>query len=161
MVRTPDLRRRATVLHTSDCHLGAAIRAEPGTAPEEHAFATAIDLACSVGVDAVVVAGDLFDSARMSDETLAWTADQLDRLRCPVVIVPGNHDVLDARSVHHRFDVAARVPHAHFIADHDGRLVEVPGTDLVVWGRAMIEHEPAYRPFAGLPPAPDDRWTIA
>jgi DNA repair exonuclease SbcCD nuclease subunit len=105
--------------------------------------------------------GDLFDSARMSDDTLRWTAAQFDSLSCPVVIIPGNHDVLDERSVHHRFDVASRCPHVHFVDDHEGRVVEIAGTDLVVWGRAMVEHEPGYRPFDGLPDPPADRWTIA
>jgi DNA repair exonuclease SbcCD nuclease subunit len=151
-----DARRLATVLHTSDCHLGSGTHGR-----EERAFAQAIELARRERVDAVLVAGDLFDSARMSDETLEWTAAQLDTLVCPVVIVPGNHDVFDERSVHHRFDISARCEHVQFIDDHDGRLVEVPGTDVVMWGRAMIEHEPGYRPFDGLPAPPSDRWTIA
>ena len=144
------------MLHTSDCHLGTSPAQR-----QESAFADAVALARREQVDAVLVVGDLFDSARMSEETLDWTAGQLDQLGCPVVILPGNHDVFDAGSVHHRFDVAARCAHVQFVDDHDGRLVEVPGTDLVVWGRAMPEHEPGYLPFAGLPPAPAGKWAIA
>ena len=151
-----DARRPATVLHTADCHLGASAHGR-----EEVAFERAMTLARDEHVDAVLIAGDLFDSARMPDEKLAWTADQLDTLACPVVVIPGNHDVLDAASVHHRFDVSRRCEHVLFIDAHDGRMVEVPGTDVVVWGRAMPEHEPEYRPFAGLPVRRPDRWTIA
>ena len=151
-----DARRPATVLHTSDCHIGTSPAGR-----QERAFAEALALARRDGVDAVLVVGDLFDSARMSEATLDWTAAQLDTLDCPVVIIPGNHDVHDDGSVHHRFDVASRCAHVEFIDDHDGRLVEVPGTDLVVWGRAMPEHEPGYLPFAGLPAAPAGKWTIA
>jgi DNA repair exonuclease SbcCD nuclease subunit len=152
-----DLRRPATVLHTSDCHLGAADL--PGA--EEDAFAAALALARHEEVDAVLVVGDLFDSARVSDTTLEWTAAQFDSLSCPVVVIPGNHDVLDVASVHHRFDLATRCPNVAFIAEHDGRLVMVPDTDLVVWGRAMVAHEPGYHPFAGLPIRPTGKWTIA
>jgi hypothetical protein len=72
-----DARRPATVLHTSDCHLGSGAHGR-----EERAFAQAIDLARRERVDAVLMAGDLFDSARMSDETLEWTAAQFDTLTC-------------------------------------------------------------------------------
>jgi DNA repair exonuclease SbcCD nuclease subunit len=148
--------RPAKVLHTSDCHLGAG----PGGA-EETAFALAMTLARDERVDAVLVAGDLFDSARVSDDVIAWAAGQLDSVACPVVVIPGNHDVLAERSVYHRFDLAAHCPRLHFIDREHGQLVAVPGTDVVVWGRAMTEHEPGYRPFAGLPPRPVDCWTIA
>jgi exonuclease SbcD len=132
-----------------------------GEGREERAFADALARARVEHVDAVLVVGDLFDSARMSDATLAWTADQFDALDCPVVVIPGNHDAFNERSAHHRFDAAARCAQVVFIDAHDGRLVEVPGTDLVVWGRAMVEHEPAYLPFQGLPSAPADKWSIA
>lgn len=144
------------MLHTSDCHLGSDSR---GT--EELAFERAMALAQAEQVDAVLIAGDLFDSARVPDTALEWAATKIDALPCPVVIIPGNHDVLAERSVYHRLDLAARCPRAHFIGEHAGMLVDVPGTDVVVWGRAMVEHEPAYRPFHGLPAPPPDRWTIA
>jgi DNA repair exonuclease SbcCD nuclease subunit len=144
------------LLHTSDVHLGTSERRH-----EEAAFERALALARREHVDAVLIVGDLFDHARVSDDTLSRTAAQLDSLPCPVVLLPGNHDVLDELSVHHRFDVAERCSNVRFIDDPAGRLVPVPGTDIVVWARAMPEHEPGYRPFAGLPPAPPDRWAIA
>jgi len=151
-----DRRRPATVLHTSDCHLGVNLHGA-----EEVAFEQAMGLARDERVDAVLIAGDLFDNARVSDDSLTWTADQLDSVPCPVVIIPGNHDVLAEISVYHRLDLAARCSRVHFIDRPEGQLVEVPGTDVVVWGRAMVQHEPGYRPFAGLPAPSADRWTIA
>lgn len=150
-----DSRRPATVLHTSDCHLEGR-----DAGREEAAFSRAIDLAIDVDIDAFLVTGDLFDHARVPDWLLDWTAAELDRLKCPVVMIPGNHDVFDDRSVHRRFTVADRCEHVQFIDVHDGVLVEIPGTDIVVWGRAMPEHEPAFRPLQGVPPAPRDRWSI-
>jgi DNA repair exonuclease SbcCD nuclease subunit len=156
-----DGRRSARLLHTADVHLGAGRFNSGALARAEQAFAAAVDLARDQAVDAVVIAGDLFDHARVTDDVLDWTAAQIDRLQCPVVVVPGNHDLFDDASVHHRFDLAARCEHAQFIGDHGGRTIEVPGTDLVVWGRAMAQHEPSYLPFAGLPAPPPDRWTVA
>ena len=152
----PDPRRPATVLHTSDCHIGASTRRE-----EEAAFERAIACALEERVDAVLIAGDLFDHVRVSDETLRWTAEQLAKLPCPVVVIRGNHDVHDGKSIYERLTILAGLDHVRVIDDHDGTIVEIPGTDVVVWGRAMLEHEPGYRPFAGLPEPPSDRWTIA
>ncbi|MGH7898761.1 MAG: metallophosphoesterase family protein, partial [Candidatus Binatia bacterium] len=151
-----DSRRPATVLHTSDCHLGAG-----ASRHEEAAFARAIALAGDARVDAVLIAGDLFDHVRVSEETLEWTAEQLATLDCPVVVIRGNHDVFEGRSVHQRLMAGGGLERVHVIDDHHGQIVEIPGTDVVVWGRAMIEHEPGYRPFAGLPDPPAGRWTIA
>ena len=37
------------------------------------------------------------------------------------------------------------------------------GTELSarIWGRAMVEHRPEYRPLAGIPPARPEQWNIA
>lgn len=145
--------RPATVLHTADVHLGNSVL-------EERAFARAIDAAIEADVDAVIVAGDLFDHARVPDELLAWTAKQLDRAERPVVLLVGNHDALHQGSVHHRFGVAERCARVILLDDPDGMTVEVPGTDVVVWGRAMVEHSPEFRPLAAAPPKPEDRWAV-
>jgi DNA repair exonuclease SbcCD nuclease subunit len=150
-----DHRRPARLLHTSDVHLGV-----PGSR-EERALHAAVDLAEALEVDAVLVAGDLFDHARVPDEVLELAATELGRLRRPVVLMPGNHDVLDARSVHDRFDVRSRCPNVQFLDDPAGSLVRVPGTDVVVWGRGMVEHEPGFRPLAGVPARPAGTWCVA
>jgi len=144
------------VLHTSDVHLGTSPEGR-----EEAAFERAIACALDERVDAVLIAGDLFDHVRVSDETLRWAAAELGKLHCPVVVIRGNHDVFDGKSIYERLMTVAPLEHVQVIADHDGCIVEIPGTDVVVWGRAMLEHEPGYRPFAGLPEPPADRWTIA
>lgn len=149
------------MLHTSDVHLGSVRFNPDALGREERAFMAAVALARHEGVNAFVIAGDLFDHARVPDALLDWTASQIDLLECPVIVVCGNHDVHDANSVHGRFDIASRCPRATFISDHHGSTVHVPDTDVVVWGRAMAEHEPGYRPFAGLPSPPADRWTVA
>ena len=147
--------RPATLLHTSDVHLD-----QDDGGHHQQAFAAAIDLAIEADVDAVLIVGDLFDHARVRDDILLWTADQLDRLERPVVLLVGNHDALHDQSVHHRFEVQARCKQVLFLDDPDGSTVEVPGTDIVVWGRAMIEHEPAFRPLAGSPPRREGVWNI-
>jgi DNA repair exonuclease SbcCD nuclease subunit len=128
---------------------------------EERAFSGVIDEACRRDVDAILIAGDLFDHNKVSDDLLAWTARELDRSERPIVLLTGNHDVFDDNSVHHRFRVAARCRRVSLLDDPLGSTVEVEGTDLLVWGRAMQEHNRRYRPFEGLPAKPDGRWAVA
>lgn len=88
-------------LHIADVHLDTAfsgrsprVRARLREAARE-AFARAVDLALAERLDAVLIAGDLFDSARLSFETERFLGEQLDRLgeaAIPVVYASGNHD---------------------------------------------------------------------
>src|SRR4051794_13110639 len=141
--------RPATLLHTSDVHLGAG----PGGIDdaEARAFSLALDLAMAEDVDAVLITGDLFDHARVSDELLDWTAGQLDRINRPVVLLVGNHDSLHNESVHFRFEATDRCDRVLMLDDLDGQIVPIPDTDVVVWGRAMVEHAPSFRPLADVP----------
>ena len=150
--------RPATLLHIADVHLG--LNGTHDGSLEERAFSAALDHAVEADLDAVLVVGDLFDHARVSDELLAWTAKELARVERPVVLLVGNHDALDEGSVHERFRVPERCPNVILVTEHDGELVEVPGTDVVVWGRAMLRHERAYKPLAGVPEKPEGTWGV-
>ncbi len=150
--------RPATILHTADVHLGTGTAGANGY--EERCFARAIDLAIDAEVDAVLVAGDLFDHARVPDDLLEWTAKQLDRAGRPVVLLVGNHDALHEASVHHRFGGPDRCAQVQLLDDPQGSMVEIPDTDVVVWGRAMIEHEPSFRPLDGIPSKPEGKWGV-
>jgi exonuclease SbcD len=147
--------RPATILHVSDCHLDD----EEGS-QHRRAFASAIDLSIELNVDLLLISGDLFDHSRVRDPLLEWTALNLDRSNRPVVLIVGNHDCLNETSVHHRFCAGSRCKQVTFLDHPDGASVEVPGTDIVVWGKAMVEHERAYRPLAGAPERVNGRWNV-
>jgi DNA repair exonuclease SbcCD nuclease subunit len=145
-------------MHIADVHLGLAGKGLYGA--EEHAFERAIDLAIDVAADGVLIVGDLFDHGRVSDDLLVWTAKEFDRIGRPVVLLVGNHDPLDDRSVHHRSNIRERCAQVLFLDQPDGMSVEIPELDLVVWGRAMVEHSRSFRPLAGVPSKPADRWAV-
>jgi DNA repair exonuclease SbcCD nuclease subunit len=42
-----------------------------------------------------------------------------------------------------------------------GELIAFPELEVVVWGRAMQEHEPAFQPLAHIPRRDDRRWCLA
>jgi len=88
-------------LHLADVHLDTAfgsrspqVRRRLREAGRD-AFRRAVDLALAERVQAVLIAGDLFDSARLSFESERFLRDQLERLGdegVPVVYASGNHD---------------------------------------------------------------------
>jgi len=88
-------------LHLADVHLDTSfsgrtprVRARLRQATRD-ALRNAVELALSEEVHAVLVAGDLFDSVRLSFETERFLVDELARLTgagIPVVYVTGNHD---------------------------------------------------------------------
>ena len=83
------------LLHTSDWHLGRALHGESLLAPQAVFLDWLLAEAVSQQVDAVVVAGDVYDRAvppvdavRLLDRTLTAFA----RAGIPMLIISGNHD---------------------------------------------------------------------
>jgi len=152
------------VLHTADVHLGSDAYggAEEQAAQHERerrVFTRIVDRALADQVDLLLIAGDLFDHNRVPDETVAFVRTELDRLRQPVVILPGNHDCLHTDAIYDRHDFPAR--HVHVIRQFNGQTIEFPELDAIVWGRAMEEHEPAFQPLAQISSRDAARWCIA
>lgn len=93
------------LLHLADVHLGATYSGFGDLAAERaavvlDAFRRLPELAEEERVDAVMVAGDLFDGPDPSPPVLAAVRDTLRRLvdLCiPVFLVPGNHDATTLR----------------------------------------------------------------
>lgn len=88
------------LLHLADVHLGAPFGAFGKIAEERSrqlldAFRALPDLAVREEVDAVLLAGDLFDGPRPTDATVAAVQEVVRRLvaaEVPTFAVPGNHD---------------------------------------------------------------------
>jgi DNA repair exonuclease SbcCD nuclease subunit len=159
-------RRSLRVLHTADVHLdsdsaGNPTRQVAHTGRGRRVFRRIVDRALADRVDLLLIAGDLFDHNRVTDETVAFVRRELDRLRQPVVILPGNHDALRTNAVYDRHDFAAGASHVHVVRRRDGETIAFPELDAVVWGRAMEEHTPEFRPLADIPPRDDRRWCLA
>lgn len=166
LLAMPSSRRPLRVLHTADVHLDGdgygtaeqqAIYRERG----RHVFRRIVDRALTDEADLLLIAGDLFDHNRVPDETVAFVRAELARLRQPVVILPGNHDCLCAKSIYDRHDFSLGARHVHVIRRLEGETIDLPGLDVAVWGRAMAEHEPAFSPLAHLPGRADRRWCLA
>lgn len=150
------MRRPLRIAHTSDVHLhdgddGAHVRA---------AFTRVIDAVIETRAELFLIAGDLFDDNRGRRDLLRFVCGQLARVSCPTVLIAGNHDCWDETSVLRRIDLRDAGAHVTLLDRTEGTSVTLPALHATVWGRAMVDHCPAYRPMAGSPPRTGDLWHI-
>ncbi len=133
------------LLHTADWHLGKRFGAFEQaqetrlTRARLDAVRRVLDLAVSFDVDAVLCAGDLFDSP--TPEPLWWQGllhefQRRQEWRRPVVLLPGNHDPIRARSV---YDVEH--PFRQGLPDYV-HVVDRPGWELPLGDEAVLYASP-------------------
>jgi exonuclease SbcD len=154
------------LIHTSDVHLesdtfGSGPKGEAFRERVRDAFRGVIDLANRKQADLLLIVGDLFDSSRISAEALDFAMRTIELAQMPVVMIPGNHDAHDERSIYAAMPASALPANLHLILEAGGRLLEFPQLAARLWGRALVEHSPDYRPLLGMPPPADDHWNIA
>lgn len=93
------------ILHTGDIHLDSPFsqldpkRAEIRRNELRAAFTSMMTYARCENVDAVLIAGDLFDHDFVTRETMSLIIHEFGKLKCPVIISPGNHDCVSDKSV--------------------------------------------------------------
>lgn len=83
------------VLHTSDWHLGRVFHGAPLLDEQRRALARVVEVAAEAEVDAVVLAGDVYDRAIPPADAVDLLAEVLAALRATgalVVAITGNHD---------------------------------------------------------------------
>jgi DNA repair exonuclease SbcCD nuclease subunit len=155
-------RRALRLVHTADVHLGEAPNLFLGSDSEadQAAFARVIDLTLAERADALLIAGDLFDSNRVREQAVRFAEAQLRRLECPVVLIPGNHDCYDETSIYRRVDLREFGRHVHPLYAEDGEQVTFDGLGLTVWGKGLVDHVPANRPLAGVPARAVEHWFV-
>lgn len=146
----PDTQVR--ILHTSDNHVDGLSTCA--------ALGKVVDKANKLEVDLVLLAGDFFDNSRLDDEVVWETIAQLRRLKMPAVLVPGNHDQLDAISIYHNAGFEDLPPNVHLIRRPEGETVLFPEMKVSVWGRPTYDHEMNFRPLQGSPPRDGPWWHI-
>lgn len=85
--------------HLADLHLGRVFHANALVEDQAHALAQVLDVLRADAVDAVVIAGDLYDRAlpgRDAVRLLDWFLREVNEsLSLPVIAIAGNHDSAD------------------------------------------------------------------
>ena len=158
------------LIHTADVHLGARHTdlGNQAAAQRERQFAAfraTIDLALAEQADALLVAGDLFDSNTQPRRSVERAVAELKRLTdaaIRVVIIPGTHDVYDRASVYRAYDLAGM---AGLLPDSDRLVVLTPEhpdvvfgiLDLAVHGFVFPTKRGPRSPLAGFDAAGDGR----
>ena len=150
-------KKKIRLIHTSDTHLGDEWRGNRA----EVAFARVIDSVQHFDADALLVVGDVFDHARVPDRVLEFYLEQVTRLGRPVITLPGNHDLYHRESLYRREPFRNVPSNFYLFTNHAGETVTLPELGLDLWGRAMTEHTPEFRPLEGMPAARDEHWLVA
>ncbi len=144
------------IAHTSDVHLSD----EPAGLRVRECFAQVVDTVLETQSDLFLIAGDLFDHNEIGRGTVDFVYEQLARVFCPTVIIVGNHDVWDTRSIVKRMDFRKAGPHVTLLDDAQGAQVTFPRLHATVWGRCMQDHDRSNRPMAGAPQRVGNYWHI-
>ena len=145
------------LVHASDVHLGD----QAGHPAAAKALKSVVAAVPNLAADALLMVGDVFDNYRVRNEVLAFFVEQVRRLAVPVVVLPGNHDLLDANSVYYREPFQENPANLHVISRSDGEAISFPELTLDLWGRAMPAHTPDFRPLLGMPDKNPGRWLVA
>ena len=148
------------ILHTADWQIGkqfANVPGDPGAAlrlQRLETVAAIAALAAAKNVDAVLVAGDVFDDNAVSDDTLRRTINGMTAYGGPWILLPGNHDSGLTQSAWSRLRKLNIVPENVILADQpeaielaDGKLQVLPAPlkrrqevrDLTDW----FDHHPS------------------
>ncbi len=149
-------RQRLKLLHTADLHLGA----DDGVQLDVPSFSRVVDAAVREDIDVVVIAGDLFDNARLTPSYVRSVMEPLARLSVPVVVLPGNHDCLEPDSVHKKLDIRELGQAVHPLYNTEGENVALDSLGLAVWGKAVVEHDPRNQPLEGYSGRLDGYWQV-
>lgn len=157
---------RTTILHTADFHFpGQRAANDPyDTDPQKSPFRTLealVDTANRLEVDLVLLAGDLFNTHRPSDEVVSFAIDQFQRLNAPTVLIPGNHDCVGQSEVYTLPVWQQTGNKPHVITSETGETFEVPGLPIVLWAKAMSDYNPEFQPLKDLPKREKNAWHIA
>ena len=125
-------------LHTADWQIGRQYsRFEPDDAVAlAEARFTAVErlarLATEESVDAVLVAGDIFDAQTLSERTLHRTFQALSGFSGPWIMIPGNHDAALAESVWTRARRIGAIPdNVHLLLSPEVVLFEEIGVAML------------------------------
>src|SRR5690348_4758658 len=135
-------------IHTADLQLGMTRRFLDEDAQARYAQAR-IDALVSIGELAaredarfVVVAGDVFETNRVRPRTVGRALEAIAAIPVPVLLLPGNHDPLDAASVY-RSPTFSRSRPANVVVIEDSEPIAPLGTEgIEVVGAPWLSKRP-------------------
>jgi DNA repair exonuclease SbcCD nuclease subunit len=155
--------RPVRLLHTSDLHIAGGFSTPSCCDRRDHCLCPLLsvaELAERHRPDALLVVGDLFDHGRVDDDLVADAFAVLAKLPCPTVMINGNHDLYDDAGLYRRFGEVVGDAGVTFLDHLEGTSTAMLDGEVTLWGRAMDDHHPGFRPLQGVPHRPDDGWYV-
>jgi DNA repair protein SbcD/Mre11 len=155
--------RPVRFLHTSDLHIAGGFSSPAGCGRRDDCLCPLLsvsDLAVRYEVDALLVVGDLFDHGRVDEELVGEAFDVLAGLPVPTVLIAGNHDIYDDAGLYRRFCHVVGGSGVTFLDRLEGTTITILDGAVTLWGRAMDDHHPGFRPLHGVPSRPEEGWYV-
>ena len=144
------------ILHTSDLHV------EELNDKACRRLEALVKLSSDARVDLVIIAGDLFEHNRVSDDLVIFVAEQLKRMPAYIIILPGNHDCLVPGSVFEKTNLWKNCTNVRIFREPKGEILTLPLLRVSLWGKPIDSYEHDVRPLAGIPrPKNTGYWHIA
>ena len=144
------------LIHTSDTHLGDHL----GHPSSNNALQKVVSETILLGADFLLLAGDVFDNERISDETVKFFLDEISKLDTPVILLPGNHDLMHDTSIYKRGIFKDSPSNLFIFKEENGEIIEFDDQGIKFWGKAMSEHSPSFQPLSPLPHPEKNMWFI-
>ena len=152
------------ILHTADLRLGAKFfglgrTGDKVRAQLKRAWTAVVETAIAEKVDAVMVAGGMFDSCDISRPAVEFVLKEITRLGAvPVVMIPGLRDHLGKGSLYYHFDLMDR-PENLFVLTAEHETIELKSLGLTVIGCPADGPKSKESPLSGVL-APKDKLSI-
>lgn len=140
-------------LHCADIHLDSPFTL---TSPTEAGkrrtelrsdFCSAVLFAKTEGCELFIISGDLFDDAFVTKDTMEMLVREFAAFpSCTFVIAPGNHDYYYDRSP---YALTAWPENVHIFTSPEITYIDLPGTDVRVYGYGFASDTLSFSPLAG------------
>ncbi|MDD6396657.1 MAG: DNA repair exonuclease [Firmicutes bacterium] len=127
------------IVHTADLHLGSLFSSTPEVAAERKGeqldtLKQIMDICVSRNADALLIAGDMFDSMKVERRLLDDVKEMLSHYDIRIFITPGNHDPATPDSCY-----SEEWPENVHIFRGGMEKVEIPEKNTCVWGAGFTK----------------------
>lgn len=157
----PASQRVLTVIHSSDLHVDHDYTARIHGGDGAAGLACVLNAARAIAADAVILAGDTFDSHRVPQSLIERAAAVMADAQLPIVLLPGNHDPAVREGIYFGSALGA-VQNLHIIGVTQDEAIVFDGLSLEIWGRPHRDYDDMI-PFEMMRfrPLRRTRWQIA
>ena len=145
----------ANIIHAADFHIGAKFDFLPAdlvtkaVSLQLSALQSLVTYAGSSGADAVLIAGDLFDTPTVRPQISSAVFAILSKCTCPIFLSPGNHDYYHAGSPYATQPLPQNL---HVFTGRTLEPVELADGKTVIWGAAFQDNKAVISLAAALNP---------